>query len=80
MYDSRTSISQASYDALVASLPSKIFKTIINRSSKLEEAPATHQPIQLYAPNSRASEQYQQLGQEFLKFFGLPKKKAKGGK
>ncbi|NJM53167.1 MAG: ParA family protein [Blastocatellia bacterium] len=77
MFDSRTAISSASYNALVEALPDKIFNTIINRSSKLEEAPATHQPIQLYAPNTRATEQYQKLGEEILKSLGLQKKKVK---
>lgn len=80
MYDSRTAISAASYQALSHALPDKCFKTIINRSSKLEEAPATHQPIQFYAPNSRAAEQYAELGKEFLKKLGLPNKAKKKGK
>jgi chromosome partitioning protein len=77
MFDARTGISAASYQALVDSLPEKIFKTIINRSSKLEEAPATHQPIQLYAPNSRAAAQYGELGGEILKALKMSSKKAK---
>ncbi len=84
MFDARTSISSASYQALRDSLNEKCFKTIINRSSKLEEASAQHQPIQLYAPNSRASEQYSSLADEILKVSGLKLKKSKtktvGGK
>lgn len=78
MYDARTAVSAASYQALRDALPDdKCFKTIINRSSKLEEAPATHQPIQFYAPNSRAAEQYGELAVEVLKKFGLPNKRKK---
>ena len=77
MFDARTAVSNASYTALRDALAEKCFETIINRSSKLEEAPATHQPIQLYAQNSRASEQYRELAQEFLKKVELTNKPAK---
>lgn len=80
MFDARTAISNASYQALSDALGEKCFETIINRSSKLEEAPATHQPIQFYAPTSRAAEQYAQLANEFLKKLGFSnqtKKKVK---
>lgn len=77
MYDARTAVSAASYQALSEALSDKCFKTIINRSSKLEEAPATHQPIQFYAPNSRAAEQYSELAREVLKRLGLPNKRKK---
>lgn len=76
MFDQRTTVSTASYQALKDALGDKCFKTIINRSSKLEEAPATHQPIQYYAPNSRAAEQYADLAREMLKKIGLPLKKS----
>lgn len=77
MFDARTAVSAASYNALSDALPDECFKTIINRSSKLEEAPATHQPIQFYAPASRASEQYAKLASELLKKLGLPSKNKK---
>lgn len=77
MFDARTAVSAASYQALRDALPDKCFKTIVNRSSKLEEAPATHQPIQFYAPNTRAAEQYAELAAETLKKLGLPNKRKK---
>lgn len=76
MFDQRTAVSAASYQALTDALGAQCFKTIINRSSKLEEAPATHQPIQLYAPNSRAAEQYRELALEFVKKLKMPAKKS----
>lgn len=66
MYDTRTSVSGASYRALIQMLPDKSFETIIHRQTKLEEAPSMHQPIQLYAPTSRGAEQYAALADEVL--------------
>lgn len=66
MYDTRTSVSGASYRALTQMLPDKTFETIIHRQTKLEEAPSMHQPIQLYAPSSRGAEQYAALADEVL--------------
>lgn len=66
MYDTRTAVSGASYRALLEILPDKTFETIIHRQTKLEEAPSMHQPIQLYAPNSRGAEQYAALADEVL--------------
>ncbi|HEV7860565.1 MAG TPA: ParA family protein, partial [Pyrinomonadaceae bacterium] len=53
LYDTRTSVSGASFRTLTQMLPGQTFETIIHRQTKLEEAPSMHQPIQLYAPNSR---------------------------
>ena len=47
-------------------MPDKTFETIIHRQTKLEELPALHMPIQLYAPNSRGAEQYTALADEVL--------------
>ncbi len=66
MYDTRTSVSGASYRALTQMLPDKTFETIIHRQTKVEEAPSMHQPIQLYAPSSRGAEQYAALADEVL--------------
>jgi chromosome partitioning protein len=66
LYDTRTSVSGASYRALMQMLPDKTFETIIHRQTKMEEAPSMHQPIQLYAPNSRGAEQYAALADEVV--------------
>jgi chromosome partitioning protein len=66
MYDTRTSVSGASFRALTQMLPHKTFETIIHRQTKMEEAPSMHQPIQLYAPSSRGAEQYAALADEVL--------------
>lgn len=66
IYDTRTTVSGASFRGLTEKLPNKTFEAIIHRTTKLEEAPSMHQPIQLYAPSSRAVEQYGQLAEEIL--------------
>jgi chromosome partitioning protein len=76
LYDTRTSVSGASYRALTQMLPDKTFETIIHRQTKMEEAPSMHQPIQLYAPNSRGSEQYAALADEVLAHLKVGSKKA----
>jgi chromosome partitioning protein len=75
LYDTRTSVSGASFRTLTEMLPGQTFETIIHRQTKLEEAPSMHQPIQLYAPNSRGAEQYSALAEEILKRFGLEDQK-----
>jgi chromosome partitioning protein len=74
MYDTRTSVSGASFRALTQMLPDKTFETIIHRQTKMEEAPSMHQPIQLYAPNSRGAEQYSALADEVLGRLGVASK------
>lgn len=77
LYDTRTSVSGASYRALTEMMPDKSFETIIHRQTKLEEAPSMHQPIQLYAPSSRGAEQYAALTDEVLSRLGVAGKSAK---
>lgn len=78
LYDTRTSVSGASYRALTQMLPDKTFETIIHRQTKMEEAPSMHQPIQLYAPNSRGAEQYAALADEVLARLKVSAKAAAG--
>jgi chromosome partitioning protein len=75
MYDTRTSVAGASFKTLTQMLPGQTFETIIHRQTKLEEAPSMHQPIQLYAPNSRGAEQYSALADEVLKRLGFEDQK-----
>lgn len=77
LYDTRTSVSGASYRALTEMMPDKTFETIIHRQTKLEEAPSMHQPIQLYAPASRGAEQYSALTDELLLKLEVSGKSAK---
>jgi chromosome partitioning protein len=76
IYDTRTSVAGASFKALTEMLPDKTFEQIIHRATKLEESPSMHQPIQLYAPNSRGAEQYAALSDEILARLGVSAKNA----
>ena len=77
LYDTRTSVSGASFRALSEMMPGKTYETIIHRQTKLEEAPSMHQPIQLYAPSSRGAEQYSMLTEEMLSRLGVSGKSTK---
>lgn len=46
--------------------PSKTFKTIINRSSHIQEAPMYGKTVLKYAYNSRGSKEYRELAKEII--------------
>jgi chromosome partitioning protein len=77
LYDTRTSVSGASFRTLTEMMPGQTFETMIHRQTKLEEAPSMHQPIQLYAPTSRGAEQYSALTEEVLSKLGVSGKSSK---
>jgi chromosome partitioning protein len=66
LFDARTSVSAAAYNQLKGRFGAQVFETIIHRNVKLEESPAFHQPVQLYAPNSRGASLYSDLTDELL--------------
>lgn len=76
MFDSRTSVAAETCRQLQERYRARVFETIIHRSVKLEEAPAFHKPIQLYAPSSRGAQLYNEFVEELLSRVGA--KKAKG--
>ena len=45
-----------------------LFNTIIEVDTRLRESPAFGQPITLYAPKTRAAQQYRQLAEELKQF------------
>jgi chromosome partitioning protein len=71
MLDVRTRLGNEVYHWLTEKFPGKTFNTIIHRQIKLEEAPSLHQPIQLLAPDSKASLQYAALADEVLEWLGI---------
>ena len=77
MFDGRTAVAAESYRSLKERYGPKVFETIIHRNVKLEESPAFHQPVQLYAPNSRGALLYSELTDEILKRLGARKTKGK---
>lgn len=48
----------------------KVFKTVIPYNITIAEAPAAGKPISLYDPNSIGAKSYEELTDEFLKYYG----------
>jgi chromosome partitioning protein len=66
-FDRRTTVAQQVLDLLRKRFGKRMFKTVIGVNSKLIEAFHARQPVLLYAPRARGSEDYQQLAKEMLK-------------
>ncbi|MCP4537014.1 MAG: ParA family protein [Chloroflexi bacterium] len=66
MYDKRNRICQGVLQQLRWHFPTQLLDTVIGVDTRLRESPATGEPITLYAPRTRASQQYRQLAREFL--------------
>jgi chromosome partitioning protein len=70
MFDKRMNVSGASLVELREKSGDLLFDTVIHAQAKLEESPSVHQPVQLYAPNSRGAIQYGELTDEILDRIG----------
>jgi chromosome partitioning protein len=70
MYDRRNKICQIILEQMRRGLNSILFKTIIEVDTKLRESPAFGQPITLYAPKTRGTEQYRDLARELINHDG----------
>jgi len=66
MYDARLRLSNQVVEEVRKNFQEMAFKTLINRNTKLAEAPGFGQPAILYDANSRGSEDYMLLAQELL--------------
>jgi chromosome partitioning protein len=66
MYDMRNKICRVVLDQMQHGLKDTLFETVIGVDTKLRESPAFGQPINLYAPNTRATEQYRALAKELV--------------
>lgn len=66
MYDRRNKICRVILDQMRRGLNSTLFDTIIEVDTKLRESPAFGQPITLYAPKTRGTEQYRALAKELM--------------
>jgi chromosome partitioning protein len=64
MYDRRNRICRFVLDQMRRELSHVLFETIIEVDTRLRESPAFGQPITLYAPNTRGSQQYRALARE----------------
>lgn len=65
--DNRNIIGYKIIDKVKELFPTKTFKTIISRSSHLQEAPMLGKPVIKTAYHSRASKEYRQLALEIIK-------------
>ena len=68
MYDRRNKICRVILDQMQQGLNSTLFNTIIEVDTKLRESPAFGQPITLYAPKTRGTEQYRALAKELMSY------------
>jgi chromosome partitioning protein len=66
MYDMRNKISRVVLEQMQRGLNEILLETVIGVDTKLRESPAFGQPINLYAPNTRATEQYRALAKELV--------------
>ena len=70
MFDKRMNVSGTSLLELKEKSGDWLFNTVIHSQAKLEESPFVHQPIQIYAPNTRGALQYAELTDEILERMG----------
>jgi chromosome partitioning protein len=74
MFDKRMNVSGNSLLELREKSGERLFNTVIHTQAKLEESPFVHQPIQVYAPNTRGALQYSELTEEILDRIGAAAK------
>lgn len=66
LYDMRNKISRLILKQMQDGLAPFLFKTIIQIDTKVRESPAFGKPITIYAPRSRATQQYRELALEVV--------------
>ena len=66
MFDSRLNMSHQVVNEVKEYFGEKVYSTIINRNVRLGEAPSHGQPILIYDPTSRGSQNYMNLVTEIL--------------
>ena len=67
MYDSRLRLSNQVYDELKKHFDTLVFETIIQRNTRLSEAPSYGKPAILYDAESKGAQNYLQLAEELIK-------------
>jgi chromosome partitioning protein len=66
MYDSRLRLANQIYEEVKRHFGDMVFTSVIQRNTKLSEAPSYGQPILLYDPDSKGSYNYMQLAEELI--------------
>ncbi len=65
LYDQRNGICRSILDQFQTNFSDRLLDTVIGVDTRLRECPVAGEPIILYAPRTRASQQYRQLAREF---------------
>ncbi|MCP4536542.1 MAG: ParA family protein [Chloroflexi bacterium] len=66
MYDRRNRICRIMFDQMQREMRTVLFQTVIEVDTKLKESPVFHQPITLYAPDTRGAQQYRAFAKELM--------------
>lgn len=66
MYDARLRLSNQVVEEVRKNFQDMVFKTLVNRNTRLAEAPSFGQPAILYDAGSRGAEDYMALAQEVI--------------
>jgi chromosome partitioning protein len=66
MFDVRTTLSNEVVKRIKDKFHDKLFNSVIRESTKLAECPISGQPITLYAPESRGTQDYMDLAKEVI--------------
>ncbi len=64
MYDRRNNICRTVLEQLQTHFSGALFETVIGVDTRLRESPVTGEPVLLYAPRTRAAQQYRSLAEE----------------
>jgi chromosome partitioning protein len=67
LHDKRTVLAREVLSEIKEKFGSKVFKTVISKSIRLEESPAHNESIFTFSPRSSGALQYYQLSQEVIK-------------
>lgn len=68
MFDKRLRLANMVIEEMRASLPDRIYDTVIHRNSKIGEAPSVGQPVILYDVACKGSKNFLNLAHEFLNY------------
>lgn len=66
LFDKRTNLARDIQKQVGAVFGDKVFKTVVNKSVRLEESPAYKETIFSFAPGSSGAEDYEKLAREVL--------------
>lgn len=66
LFDMRNAISRRVHEELQAHFAGNLLQTVIRLDTRLRESPMTGEPVIVYAPRTRASQEYRALTQELV--------------